>query len=479
MDFSASVIPPQFRSKINGVSLGSGTVRHPVHNNDHDDYGRNRSRLVQETHDWFPTVVRSSPPERYYALEEDFVFVPFHSAFAQNGTIGDKDYSVVWDDLFPIYTLLSMFQLTSLEARKEAFLMRVDGDMKNFTNDHKSNLQRRMDRFRPLMTRYARDDDGTHVLNKRRRTTNWTSQADAILMSSVVPSMLPSAHTNMLPLQSGLVCAKDAVAGLGPHGIRGIRWMNRKISIKVFQNQGKGSLVWMFRNYCIDNLGLLTSLLSPPQDRSEIRDVSNTNSTIRILLSAPSSDGNSSSGDSSHREMKNEVFDFTPIERGLRDFLSLSMKQRGEDQKSENIVIGSNTNRRSPTTNSQTEIESHDFSNDDFGIVSRIKLMLNTAVFIATCSDATATAAIFLPQGATFVAFYSTEEDSDSMTTGDVSESTSASVCVDYRDLLNNLSHVVVHWLPMSTLYSEKGRKALYDVVEHATRVYKRRNNLQ
>jgi len=299
-------------------------------------------------------------------------------------------------------------------------------------------------------------------------------------MSSVVPSMLPSAHANMQPLQSELVCAKDAVAGLGPHGIRGIPWVNKKNSIKVLQNQGKGSLLWMFRNYCIDNLGLLTSLSSPPRDRSEMRDVSNTNSPIRILLSAPSSAGTSSSGDSSHRETKNKVVDFAFIERGLRDLLSSSMKQHGEEEKSENILIGSNTNHRSTTTNNRTEIESHDFSNDDFGIISRIKLMLNTAVFIATCSDATATAAIFLPRGASLVAIYGTEEDSDGMATGDnMSESTSASACFDYRDLLNNLSHVVVHWLPMSTLYSEEGRKALYDIVEHATRVYKRRKNLQ
>ena len=45
---------------------------------------RQSFQLVLKTiFNWFPTVVRSSPPERYYTLEEDMVFVPFHSIFAE------------------------------------------------------------------------------------------------------------------------------------------------------------------------------------------------------------------------------------------------------------------------------------------------------------------------------------------------------------------------------------------------------------
>ena len=495
MDLSASVIPPP-RSRSSdehntgdGVSLGSGTVRHPRYNYDDNDSDRDRSRHVKEIHDWFPTVVRSSPPERYYALEEGMIFVPFHSVFTGKGEDRGKEYSVIWDDLFPIYTLLNMFQLASLDTQKEALLMRyvswgermsnsngVEEGLKNLANDGQSNLQRTMDPFRPLMMRHDSYDDESRVRGQRRAAkTNWTSQVDAILMSSVMPtSSTTSPHHKkiMRPLQSGLVCARDGVAGLGPHGIRAMNGKNNNMG--VLHNQGKGGILWMFRNYCVDNLGLLTSTSSPPVTRGgpEKSDVvENTSSTIRIIISAPPFTTASGSGDGTPLQLKNHLADFTSIEIGLRDFLLLSRNQRGEGESDENIVIGSNSHHRLDTTANRIEIESHDFSNDNVNMTSRIKLMMDTTVFIATCSDATATAAIFLPRGASLIVFYSTNggavNSADSTTTID-------SVCLDYRDLLNNLSHAFVHWLPMSSVYSEEGRKALFDVVKHATRVNSR-----
>jgi hypothetical protein len=507
MDLSASVIPPprsRFGDEHNknydetgdGVSLGSGTVRHPRYNYDDNDYDRDRSRRVKETHNWFPTVVRSSPPEHYYALEEDMVFVPFHSVFTEKGENRGKEYSVVWDDLFPIYTLLNMFQLASLDTQKEALLMRyvswgermsnsdrVQGELKNLANDDQSNLQRTMDPFRPLMMRHDSHDDESRVRRQRRTAkSNWTSQVDAILMSSVMPTSPTSPHKKIMrPLRSGLVCARDGVAGLGPHGIRTMNGKNNNMG--VLHNQGKGGLLWMFRNYCVDNLGLLTSTSSPPvtRGRPEKSDVENTSSTIRIMISAPSfatASTVSGSGDGTPLQIKNHLVDFKPIEIGLRDYLLLSMNQRGEGENDENIIIGSSSHHRVDTTTSRIEIESLDFSNDNVSMTSRIKLMMDTTVFIATCSDATATAAIFLPQGASLIVFYSTNNDNHEVDSGAVNgadgRTTIESVCLDYRDLLNNLSHVFVHWLPVSTMYSEEGRKALFDVVKHATRVNSR-----
>jgi hypothetical protein len=70
---------------------------------------------------WFPTIVSSQPPDKYYALEEGLVLVPFHStvedddtATATTNNTGRKNgHSVVWDDFLPIYTLLSIFQLVT------------------------------------------------------------------------------------------------------------------------------------------------------------------------------------------------------------------------------------------------------------------------------------------------------------------------------------------------------------------------------
>jgi hypothetical protein len=454
---------------------------------------------VKETHDWFPTVVWSSPPERYYALEEGTIFVPFHSVFKEKGEDRGKEYSVVWDDLFPIYTLLNMFQLASLDAQKEALLMRyvswgermsnsdgVEEGLKNLANDGQNNLQRTMDPFRPLMMRYdSHDDDSREYRQRRAANTNWTSQIDAILMSSVMPtSPTTSLHHKkiMRPLQSGLVCARDGVAGLGPHGIRAMNGKSNNMS--VLHNQGKGGILWKFRKYCVDNLGLLTSTPSPAVTRGgpEKSNVGeNTSSTIRVIISSPTFATASVRGDGTPLQHQNHLADFTPIEIGLRDFLLLSRNQRGEGESDENNVIGSNSHHRLDTTANRVEIESHDFSNDNVNMTSRIKLMMDTTVFIATCSDATATAAIFLPRGASLIVFYSPNNGNDEINGGAVNGADSRtmidSVCLDYRDLLNNLSHVFVHWLPMSTVYSEVGRKALFDVVKHATRVNNRMKN--
>ena len=39
----------------------------------------------------------------------------------------------------------------------------------------------------------------------------------------------------------------------------------------------------------------------------------------------------------------------------------------------------------------------------------------------------------------------------------------------EYKNLLNNLSHVFVHWLPVSVLQTNDGREILLDIVRRAT----------
>ena len=405
MDLSSSVIPPHDKSSNttgSGVSLGSGTVRYSYTDGyDGDDSHR------QETQKWFPTVVRSSPPERYYALEEDLVFVPFHS---ETRTSQERQCSVVWDDLFPIYNLLSMFQLASPD--KEALLMRtlpLSGSKEN--SDENASLQRHLERFRSLMLQSDKHKRKSGGQRPYLGMTNWTSQFEAMLMScDTPPSLRLSAQNNMSPLQSGLVCAKDGVAGLGPHGIRYMKGKNHRV---IFHNQGRGSLLWSFRSYCLENLGLSTSSSSQSvvRDRSETGDSKDTSSDVRIVLSAQTQ---------------------------LSEFLSSAMIHHD-----------------------QIEIESHDFSNDE-DIVSRIKLMIGTTVFMADCSDATTTAALFLPKGASMVLLFNDNHGGDE---------TSESACLEYKNLLNNLSHVFVHWLPVSVIQTQEGREILLDIVQRATRL--------
>jgi hypothetical protein len=54
---------------------------------------------------WFPRIIVGQPPNGYYELSLNTVWVPFHSFAGQNTG------HLVWDDFFPIYKLLGMFDL--------------------------------------------------------------------------------------------------------------------------------------------------------------------------------------------------------------------------------------------------------------------------------------------------------------------------------------------------------------------------------
>jgi hypothetical protein len=415
MDFTSTVLPPSATSygrdynESFGVSLASGI---------NDD--RDQRRRMKDAYHWFPAIIRSSPPERYYALDDDVVMVPFHSY--------KHKYSVVWDDLFPVYTLMNMFQLlSSPDEHIEALMMRYvpNEAVNHYDNDNEKN----MDLFRSLMNRYGDIDDKSKSHNSSR-TTNWTTQRNVILSSS----SSSSSSQQIKPIRSNLVCARDAVAGLGPHGIR-------KTKINTLHNYGRGDILWRFRNYCLNNLGLSSSSSSVNNDRRP--------ENIRVSILSDNSFNNRVSEEMTQQN-NNDVPDFTLIEEGLRRFLDI------DNQSSSNQ---NNTSVANPTNSSvRVEIESHDFSNTT--LTDHIRLMVDSTIFISLCSDLATVSASFLPQGATFIVVYD--------------EIVATSSCPHYyRDLLNNLSHVRVHWLPMiDKKYSEQDMDVLYNLVEHEIKIH-------
>jgi len=161
----------------------------------------------------------------------------------------------------------------------------------------------------------------------------------------------------------------------------------------------------------------------------------------------------------------------------------------GNDER--DVLADNDHNRTVVSTNSsRIHIELHDFSQDIMNLTDRIELMMGTTVFIATCNEAAATAALFLPRGGSLIVFYETDNEDNGnyeinqegkriVANGRCTAKTSANLnCVDYQDLLNNLSHVRVQWLPMSTFHS-KGDKTvlLYDLIKHGLKVSRKRDN--
>jgi hypothetical protein len=65
---------------------------------------------------WFPQILFEQPPNGYYELPTNTVWVPFHSFAGQNTG------HLVWDDFFPIFKLLGMFDL----LQNTLFLTKMD-----------------------------------------------------------------------------------------------------------------------------------------------------------------------------------------------------------------------------------------------------------------------------------------------------------------------------------------------------------------
>eukprot|EP00536_Pseudo-nitzschia_multiseries_P004874 jgi/Psemu1/323652/estExt_fgenesh1_pg.C_850023 len=466
LDVSASLLlspADQNHTKIgHGLSLASDTVRHPKERNDNADGDRNsRRRRIKAAYKWFPTVVQSSPPEQYYALDEDVIFLPFDSLLEGERRRG-KEYSVVWDDLLPIYTLLNMFQLENVDNNKEALLIRYIGGTEIRVDDNRKHLERKMDPFRSLLTRFeSNDNESFHDTNTNRlETTRWTTQTDATLTST----------TNSV-IRSQLVCAKDGLAGLGPHGIRK---PEGKRSANLLSKNGRGSLLWKFRNYCIGNLGLLPSPSSWPENdnHAAMNATEKSDSTVRVIFSTQAysiaSLGDGDSGESNIVQTRNSIHESTPLEVGLRDFLVSGGRIQSRLNNNTRPALPDNNYHRVvvSTNSSRIHIELQDFSNYSTNLTNRVELMMGTTVFVATCSEATATAAIFLPRSASLVVLFETNKDGKNLN-GDPTTPN----CADYRDLLNNLSHVHVNWLPTNAVSSNEDGSILFDLVQRGVKI--------
>lgn len=70
-----------------------------------------------------------------------------------------------------------------------------------------------------------------------------------------------------------------------------------------------------------------------------------------------------------------------------------------------------------------------------------------------------------------------TATGADDKTSNHASAPTAGSSCLDYRDMLNNISHIRVHWLPMGAMHSKESRDAFYDLVIRFIKASNRRGN--
>jgi hypothetical protein len=190
--------------------------------------------------EWFPRIVEEDLVGGYYELPPDSVWIPYHSFAGYNAG------HLFWDDFFPIFKLLSLFNLISRDdgiEEKELTLVLTYLEFKlwgtcDWNPKQTPKCARAFAKFLPVM---GITNETLSSLNKTRFVTT-----DAP--------------------KSKYVCSPQGLAGIGTltdHGLKAHGWDPG--DYEITHNSGQGLLFFNFRNFMLRNLGLpLNSISGPP-----------------------------------------------------------------------------------------------------------------------------------------------------------------------------------------------------------------------
>ena len=343
----------------------------------------------------------------YYELPKNVVMVPFHSMAAHN--VGH----LLWDDFYPLFTLLHMFGLVSDHqhlllrwAPKKALYASCD-----IRPNKRKQCQANFERFLPLLG------------------------VDPTTFSAVSKAVL---QPRRQPLKSMYVCAAHAVAGMGmlmDHGTRdhgtfvdtflgdtfvhtvyskpllspGWTLRNPDSGIDLVpHNLGRGAIFRDFRDFMVNNLGVP----SPPRPN-------------KITFSTHSSRG-------FERSLGFET-QIAAIKRALPVSLEV-----------QNVTL------------------------KDLSLPEQMRVALESAVFVTVCGGGAVTAT-FLPPGSTLIVYYPEDGGFDFWNYNYTYNLPQYNyqrqpARLDW-DLLSNAAHLKVHWLPLKTM--EEDVKVLEQLILH------------
>ena len=217
-------------------------------------WGKDMDRL-----EWAPEIVpiNATTELTYYMLPDDVVLIPFHSLNGANPG------HLIWDDFLPIYTLLTMFQLSDRSLLLMRYVLTngprglwASCDLRETKTEACNHM---MNKFLPLM-----------VGNDHQYNLSTTQDFDF------------SPHTAG---KSNLVCAKTSVAGIGSltdHGVtKSHGWQESDYAIT--HNHGRGGMLYDFRNFMMQNLDI-------PIENVPVAAATGAARRHRIIFSQKSSD---------------------------------------------------------------------------------------------------------------------------------------------------------------------------------------------
>jgi hypothetical protein len=184
---------------------------------------------------WFPRLETKPLETGYYELPPDSVWLPFHSFAGYNAG------HLFWDDFFPIFKLLSIFDLLSFRlvlTKMEVKLWATcDWNPKNTET-----CKRTFAKFLPAMGLTNETFSAAHDFRFN--------------LSDDSPSTTP---------KSKYICSPRGTAGLGmltDHGLKAHGWDSE--DFETTHNVGQGQAFYNYRNFMLRNLGLPTERKAGP-----------------------------------------------------------------------------------------------------------------------------------------------------------------------------------------------------------------------
>jgi len=345
---------------------------------------------------WFPNVKTRQESLEYYELPKDVIWIPFHS---MNGA---NPGHLVWDDFFPMYTLLEMFQLLPREPQPNDpnifnTIMPIRYILQNGERGLWASCDLRAEKTeacRKMMTKFM------PLFLGRDYPYHFSTTQDFHFMTN----------------DNGpdLVCSSTAVAGfssLTDHGISKMHGWEEE-DYHFTHNHGRGGQLYAFRNFMLQNMGYQSSDLLwhkhvTPKDQRPRH---------RIVISQKSS----------------EIF-----------VRSLDFKRQIE-------VLNDNLPQ------DEVSIEAYIFR--EHTLKEQLDYVLDASIFVSLCGGG-AVSAMFLPAGSTVFMFYSEKGGAKN------NHMTSKPAWLDW-DLFNAMSHLRVHWLPRHSMDSDIDLAFLVDLAK-------------
>ena len=362
----------------------------------------------KQRYSWSPntnvdaTQAASSSHQQYnhYELSDNVVWIPI-SFKAKPNTKSSSPIYLLMDTLLPVYNLISMFGWSTTSTEQ------TDQNSKSIVitilNHQRGSVG-------------VNDDDEICDQSCMELAQELFSWVGAKVLVVDDEALLSSSTTN-----SVMICSKYGAAGIGmltDHGLTSHHGQSTKdYASSNVRNVGRGSLLYQFRNYILQNL-----LIKEGRDGTvdETPEESTDSFTITIAIS-------NSEGEAQGATTKSNIVN--TLESKLQSISS-------------SFHSSCCTVRTVPTSSGSLSVDSKAIVSD---------YVLSSKIWITIAGDAS-WPALFLPRGSTLIILY---DETNKVKGGGKHNKRPA---MYHFDLWNHLPYIKVHWLSFQTLPCSRGQ---------------------